>query len=212
MKKLLLTLIILKSISLNAQSLIVGFKGGPSIFSHRTYIGSNFYESTDYGNEIGLVLGVSGKHLAFQVEPSGLVLNLNYQENINESKFETHVRIETLNIPVLFRIKAGNEFRIFADIGFNYNAILQMDKEVIGTPVTSYPTKDISFSNDYSKQIGALFGFGVEREFKENLFLTLGVRKEESALNYNERNFSISSNTFYAYFAVCLKFSKQKNK
>jgi hypothetical protein len=212
MKKLIIMLIILKSISLNAQYVIVGFKGGPSIFSHRTYIGSNFYESTDYGNEIGIILGVSGKHLAFQVEPSSLILNLNYQENINNNKFETRVKYQTLNIPFFVRIKAGKEFRIFADVGLNYNVMLQFEKEIVGTPVSSYTTKDIAFSKNYKNQIGGVFGIGVERDIKESLFLSLGVRKQESALNYGEGNFNITSNTFIAYFGVCLRFSKQKNK
>lgn len=210
MKKLILTLIILKSISLNAQSVIVGFKGGPSIFSHKTYIGSNFYESTDYGSEAGFILGFSGKHLAFQVEPSALVLNLNFQENINNVKFETLIKYESLNIPFFVRIKAGNEFRIFADVGLNYNVMLQFEKEIVGTPVSSYTTKDIAFSKIHINQIGGLFGLGVERDINEKLFLSLGVRKQVSALNYGEGNFNISSNTFIAYFGVCLKFSKQK--
>jgi hypothetical protein len=212
MKKLIITLIILKAIGLNAQSVIVGFKGGPIIFSHKTYFGSNFYESTEYGNEIGIIFGVSGKHLAFQLEPSSLIVKLNFQENINNVKFETRVTAESANIPILFRLKAGNEFRIFADIGINFTSLTQIEKEIIGTPTSIYTTKDITFSKDNNKHLGALFGLGVERDIKENLFLSLGVRKQESALNYGEGNFNITSNTFIAYFGLCLKFSKQKSK
>jgi hypothetical protein len=210
MKKFIITLIVLKSISLNAQSVIIGFKGGPSIFSHKTYFGSNFYESTEYGNEIGIILGVSGKHIGFQIEPSSLVVKLNYQENIDNKKFETRVTTESINIPIVLRLKAGNEYRIYADVGFNYNALLQTDREIVGTPVSSYTTKDIAFSKVKNKYLGVLFGLGVERDIKENLFLSLGFRKQESALNYGENNFNITSNTFIAYFGVCFKFSKQK--
>ena len=212
MKKIIITLIVLKSISLNAQQAIVGFKVGPSLFSQKTYIGSNFYESTEYGNEVGIIMGINGKHLGFQIEPSSLIVKINFQENIDNKKFETRISAECVNIPMIFRFKAGNEFRIFADLGVNYTSLAQIEKEVIGIPATSYSTKNFYFSKDHNHNFGVLFGMGVERDINNILMFSLGIRKQGSVFNYSESNFNITSNTFIAYFGVCFRFSKQKNK
>ena len=212
MKKIIITLIVLKSISLNAQQAIVGFKVGPSLFSQKTYIGSNFYESTEYGNEVGIIMGITGKHLGFQIEPSSLIVKINFQENIDNKKFETRISAECVNIPMIFRFKAGNEFRIFADLGVNYTSLAQIEKEVIGIPATSYSTKNFYFSKDHNHNFGVLFGMGVERDINNILMFSLGIRKQGSVFKYSESNFNISSNTFIAYFGVCFRFSKQKNK
>lgn len=212
MKKIIITLIVLKSISLNAQQAIVGFKVGPSLFSQKTYIGSNFYESTEYGNEVGIIMGITGKHLGFQIEPSSLIVKINFQENIDNKKFETRISAECVNIPMIFRFKAGNEFRIFADLGVNYTSLAYIEKEVIGIPATSYSTKNFYFSKDHNHNFGVLFGMGVERDINNILMFSLGIRKQGSVFNYSESNFNISSNTFIAYFGVCFRFSKQKNK
>jgi hypothetical protein len=212
MKKIIITLIVLKSISLNAQQAIVGFKVGPSLFSQKTYIGSNFYESTEYGNEVGIIMGINGKHLGFQIEPSSLIVKINFQENIDNKKFETRISAECVNIPMIFRFKAGNEFRIFADLGVNYTSLAQIEKEVIGIPATSYSTKNFYFSKDHNHNFGVLFGMGVERDINNILMFSLGIRKQGSVFNYSDSNFNISSNTFIAYFGVCFRFSKQKNK
>jgi hypothetical protein len=212
MKKIIITLIVLKSISLNAQQAIVGFKVGPSLFSQKTYIGSNFYESTEYGNEVGIIMGITGKHLGFQIEPSSLIVKINFQENIDNKKFETRISAECVNIPMIFRFKAGNEFRIFADLGVNYTSLAQIEKEVIGIPATSYSTKNFYFSKDHNHNFGVLFGMGVERDINNILMFSLGIRKQGSVFNYSDSNFNISSNTFIAYFGVCFRFSKQKNK
>ena len=172
MKKIIITLIVLKSISLNAQQAIVGFKVGPSLFSQKTYIGSNFYESTEYGNEVGIIMGINGKHLGFQIEPSSLIVKINFQENIDNKKFETRISAECVNIPMIFRFKAGNEFRIFADLGVNYTSLAQIEKEVIGIPATSYSTKNFYFSKDHNHNFGVLFGMGVERDINNILMFS----------------------------------------
>jgi hypothetical protein len=113
---------------------------------------------------------------------------------------------------MIFRFKAGNEFRIFADLGVNYTSLAQIEKEVIGIPATSYSTKNFYFSKDHNHNFGVLFGMGVERDINNILMFSLGIRKQGSVFKYSESNFNISSNTFIAYFGVCFRFSKQKNK
>jgi hypothetical protein len=203
MKKLLLCIILLQSISMFSQDVLLGFKTGPNLLIQNSYINNKRYSSSEIGHDFIGSIGVTGDYYGLFYEQGLSVLKLNFDENLNGLEFKNRFTIVATQFSLVNRFKFGGNVKVIADLGFTFSSILSSSNEYNSDFLAKdFNSKSIDFEDQYSNSnLGIIYGLGIEAKSSESIYFSFTIRKHISPVK-NVPKLDFDFHNFAALFSM----------
>lgn len=181
MKKALLTVVvILAALSVQAQNVRVGLSGG---VNSTWLMNKNVFDAND---ELDIAASFGGRFGIDAIysfsEKAGISVGVNFLSTHNQkytgddgnNNFDGKVKLNYLDIPLLFRLTStgGTYFEIGPQFSFLSKAEEELESDI---SFLNYSGKDVKNSFN-STNVGLILGFGVDIDVTENIYITTGLR------------------------------------
>jgi len=182
MKKALLTIaVVLAGLSVQAQNIRVGLTGG---LNSTWLMNKNVFDAND-GLDIAATFGgrIGAEAIYSFNDKTGLSLGLNFI-SMNSQKYsgdetgldgDLTTKLKYFDVPLLFRLTSsgGTYFEIGPQFGFLGSAKESFES----SDNSNFDYDDYDVKNAFeSTNIALVFGFGVDIDVSENIFITAGLR------------------------------------
>lgn len=182
MKKALLTIaVVIAGLSVQAQNIRVGLTGG---VNSTWLMNKNVFDANDgldiaasFGGRFGLESIYSFN------DKIGVSLGLNFI-SMNSQKYtgdktgldgDLTTKLKYFDVPLLFRLTSGSG--TYFEIGPQFGFLGKAEETYKGNTVSTFDYSDVDVKNAFeSTNIALVFGFGVDIDVTENIFITTGLR------------------------------------
>ncbi len=187
-------------------------------------LGGNFNIGYDFTKNIGLKLEVGYTKLG-----------QNYKDNINDTAYIRHIRLDYIQIPLLFKFKTNGEVaRFYLLVGPQFGLLLNAkqtylkndepwEKNIKDLKENTYKISEETITNRFTSfDIFARLDLGVDITLVQNLILNAGISLNYGLTDINATDWRIKNNSgeykashnIYGGFNVglCYVFDFGKNK